>query len=194
MTDNSFGMMIADIKGGNMEKFVEKLVRMHACKPAIEWLEKEGFKTLDDAWQVCEDGSWMLWLEGNLSGKPGSEKRKKLVLASCECGRLSLPYAGSSKDLIQNTYETAEKWAKGEGGVTLDDVRAAAYASNAAASNAAAYDAANAAYAAAYAADAADANANTAAANAYAAAKQEILKQCADIVRKYYPVAPEFLP
>jgi hypothetical protein len=63
----------------------------------------------------------------------------------------------------------------------------AAYAAYAAAY--AAYDAAYAAYDAAYAAYAA---ANAAYAAAYAAAKlSEILKQCADIVRKHYPTAPD---
>ena len=70
--------------------------------------------------------------------------------------------------------ETAEAWARGEGRITIEDVKKAAYAADAAA-----YAAAHAAHAAAYAADAA-------ADAAYAAADAATLKKCADIVREHY--------
>ena len=81
--------------------------------------------------------------------------------------------------------QTAEKYAKGIGGVTLQDVKDAAnanadasYAASYSAYAAASYAAVDAAIAAAYAADA-DA--------AYAAARGNTFKECADIVRKDYP-------
>jgi hypothetical protein len=104
-------------------------------------------------------------------------------------------------DRPRKAIETAEAWAHGQEGVTLDMVRAAADAAAAYAARAAdaAADAAAYAYAAraaaraaaaaayAYAAYAADAAARAAAA---AYAKNKTLAKCANIVRKYYPKPP----
>ena len=112
----------------------------------------------------------MLWYAGKLSGPPESEGRKRIVLATCECARLALPIFEKrhpDDKRVRVCLETAEKWARGEDGVTIEDVRKARYA-------------------AAYAAYAADAAADAA---AYAARKDTLLK-CAVIVRKWYPRLP----
>ena len=183
-----------------MKTWLRPIKRTGACQEAIDWGEQ--YDSLDDAWLNCERGDWMLWLAGRLSGEVGSASRKKLVLAACECARLTLPHVKKGELRPLRAIETAEKWARGEGNITLTDVRAAAnaayaaYAADAAdAAYAAAY-AANAAYAAAHAANAANAAAYAAAyaanaANAaYTAAHAATLKQCADIVRKHFPTAP----
>ena len=154
---------------------------MGACETAIEWGKQYG--TIEEAWQVCERGDWMLWLVGKLSGKPETDSRKKLVLVACECTRLALPFVKKGELRPLNAIETAEAYLRGDGSVTLADVRrAAAYAAHAAPRRAAAYAAACATCAAAHAA-------------AYAAAcatpRRDILKQCAKIVRKYYPQPPQ---
>ena len=137
----------------------------------------------------------MLYHAGKLAGEPGSDARRPLVLAACECARLVLPRvkAGESRPLL--AIEAAERWARGgDGAPTLQEVRRAADAAYAAADAAyAAYDAAyDAAYAAAYAAyAAADAAYDAAdAAAAAEAARAKTLAICADIVRKHYPKVP----
>ena len=156
--------------------FTEKLKELNACSEAVKWCES--YSTLQEAWDVCERGEWSLWLVGKLSGEPGSEKRKRLVLCACECARLSLQFVSKGEERALKAIETAEKWADGDNSVSLQDIRNAADAANAAADAAnAAADAADAAYAAADAAD--------------ASVKKQTLKQCADIVRKHYPKAPE---
>jgi len=172
-------------------KTIRAVTDLNPCLEAIVWLKKQ--KSPQAAWRACERGDWMLWLLGKLSGEPGSDARRKLVLAACACARLSLEYVPKGEDRPRKTIETAEAWAKYRRGVTLDDVRkavAAAYAAYAAAY--AAYAADNAAKAAAYAADAAD-NAAYAAAKAAANAnvRVETLAKCAVIVRKFYPRAPK---
>ena len=95
-------------------------------------------------------------------------------------------YQAKSKAAFWDSFAVkenrAEAWAREDEGVSLQDVRAAADAAAdaayAAADADAAYAAAYAAYAAAYAADAA------------AYARISVLKECADIVRKFYPEAP----
>ncbi len=161
-----------------MKKHIDYLKKLDACPEAIPWVAQ--FDTLQQAWNVCERGDWMLWLVGKQSGEPESKSRKKLVLTACKCARLSLKYVSKDEKRPLIATQTAEKWAKGDDSVSLLDVRnaadaaaayaadsyAAAYAAYAADSYAAAY----AAYAAAYAADAAADAANAAAYAADAAA------------------------
>jgi hypothetical protein len=192
-----------------MLDYQTKLKSVHACGEALEWLKKQNYPTLNDAWQVCERGDWMLWLAGKMSGEPMSDTRKPLVLAVCECVRLALPYVKPGETAPLAAIELAEKWARGDNSVTREMLRDAAYAAYAAYAvyvAYAAYDAANAANAAyvayvayvAYAVYAAyvvyaayDDTNDTNDANDAANAKKETLKKCADIVRKYYPIAPE---
>jgi hypothetical protein len=167
------------------------LERLHALRPCDDGLIfASQFKTWQECWDNIDRGDWSLWVVGRLSGPPESDGRKKLVLACCECVRLALPifekrYPEDNRVLV--CIETTEKWARGE--ATIEQVKQArrvcyiiyAYTYDAAAAAAAAaYDALAACNAAAAAADAAD-----------AAERTRILKQCADIVRKYYPQAPE---
>ena len=117
-----------------MKAWVSQLNRLGACREALEWGNQHD--TLGDAWAKCERGDHMLWLLGRLSGAPNSASRKQVVLTTCQCGRLSLPYAtNQDKPILAHTYEVAEAWARGEAGVTLQMVRDAA--ANAAAANAA---------------------------------------------------------
>jgi hypothetical protein len=109
-------------------QWISLLKKLDACPEAIVWAEK--YKSLDLAWSKCKRGDWMLWVVGK-SCETENDK-KLLVLATCECARLSAT---------------------------------AAY------------------YAAYYATDAA---------SAASAARTDILKICADIIRKYYPDPPKF--
>ena len=172
-----------------------KLRLLRACVEAVEFAKTQ--KTFAAAWKTCSRGDWMLWIAGRLSGPPESDARKKLVLAACACARLALKHVKPGEERPRICIETTEKWARGEDGITTDDVRkagSAAYAADAAAYDAA-YAAAAAAYAsaaayaaAAYAADAAYAAAYSAAA---AAARSRMLAECADIVRTMYPAPPK---
>ena len=175
-------------------KFTDKLKKMGACEVAVEFAAK--YSSLQETWDACDRGDWMLWLIGKKAGKPDSKSRKKLVLTVCKCARLSLKYMEKNEKRPLITIQTVEKWAKGQGDISLADVRAAAAAS----ADAAAYAAYAAAYAA-YAADAttyaaadvtayaADAAADAVADIAYVVERKKILKKCADIVRKSYPKA-----
>jgi len=160
-----------------MKKHIEYLKKLNACTEAVIWAKQ--FNTTQEAWDNCERGDWMLWLLGKQSGKPGTKSRKKLVLTACKCARLSLKCVPESEKRPIEAIQTAERYAKGVKGVSLQDVRKAACAADdAAVYVAAVYAAAYAAYAAAYAATYA----------AYAASdRAKTLKKCADIVHKDYP-------
>ena len=157
--------------------WIAELEKLNACGEALRWCETQ--ESAQSAWLNCERGDWMLWLVGKLAGPPESDSRKALVLTACECARLALPYVRKGETRPLKAIEAAEAYARGDAEVTLQDVRAAYAADDAAYAYAAAYAFA---YAAAYA---------TAAAAAAAYAHKSTLKDCADIVRKHYPSAPE---
>lgn len=169
------------------------------CDKAVAWAKTQ--PTYETAWANCERGDWMLWLAGYLSGAPGGEGRKPLVLAACACARLNLPAAASGEIGPLYAIETAEAWARGE--ATLDEVRTAA-ATACTHAPAAAHAAATA-----YAVYAIYADAAAAAYAPYATAIYALyaiyatypariprhvtsgtLAHCADIVRTFYPEPP----
>ena len=156
---------------------IAKLREMNACAEALEYLE--GFETIQDAWDNCGRGDWMLWLCGRKSGAPWSEGRRKLVRTSCRCARLvyDLMPEESKKALV-----LFERWSDGEE-ISREELDAVRYAAVHAAAFAAAAAAADAAVA--------DAAVYASHAAAYAAADAAALKKCADVVREDYPVAPK---
>ena len=185
-----------------------------ACSDAVQWARTQ--PDLRTAWSACERGDWMLWLAGYYAGSAGSDARRPLVLATCDCAGLARPHWREwDVPVLERALDTARRWARGEAGVTLADVRAdadaaadAAYAADAYAAwaafyaaaawaafytaDAAFYAAADAAWAAFYAvADAADAAYD---ADAAADARSRALRDCADIVRRYYPEPPAGKP
>ena len=162
-------------------EIVASVRKMGACPEAVAWLAEQ--KNPAQAWRGCERGDWMLWLVGKLAGPVGDPRRKKLVLAACGCARLSLKYVKAGEERPRIAIETAEKWARGK--ATIEEVGVAH-----AAAHAAAYAAAAVAVAAYAAAVAVAADAAHAAVADYAYARTKMLKQCASIVRKFYPRPP----
>src|SRR5258706_16447673 len=94
-----------------------RFLQTHPCDEAKEFVQKHKRKSAQKIWELCENGSWMLWLEGKSNGD-----RKQLVLASCACARLSLEYVKEGELRPLKAIETAEQWARGENNVSLQDV------------------------------------------------------------------------
>jgi len=170
-----------------MKAEIEQLVEMEACHEAIAWLRSlNGTTTPQQAWDACECADWMLWL---LERTTTDDDKPKLVRIACECARLALPHYEREypdDNRVRNCIETVERWL--EGNATDDELQTAARAAWEAA-EVAARAAEVAAWAAARAAwEAAEVAAEVA---AWAAALVEMQKQCADIVRKYFPDVPQ---
>ncbi len=192
--------------------WIEKLKKQEACDESIAWAKE--YPTAQAAWDACERGDWMLWAWDRNCGNSGSESHRMLVLCAVECVKTSLKYVKNKdvKKLIKKSLDTTERWAKGEEGVTLDDVKNAANAAAnaaAAAGAAAGDDGTNSAtdatwcvayaavggdldYAAAAAANTAYAAGDAVAAADYRAARTKALKKCADIIRKIQQKCPRF--
>lgn len=119
-----------------MPDLATRLLAMRACPDAVQWAR--GYTNDAAAWRECQRGDWMLWLLARLN-----VDRKRLVLAACECARLSLHLVRDDEERPRIAIETAEALARDEG-PTLDDVHRATAAAYAAAANVAAADAATA--------------------------------------------------
>lgn len=166
-------------RSSEMTRFHRWLYSHNACEEGVALVRQH--PTPDAWWAASGRGDHMLWLCGR-----AGVRRQDLVLAACACARLALPHVQPGEDCPLRVIETAERWARGETGVTLADVRAAADA----AYDAYVYAAAAAAYAGYAAADADDAA--YAATYAYSAAadadaRTRILHQCANLVRERFP-------
>jgi hypothetical protein len=173
-----------------MTHWTDDLVRINACKDAIEWAREQ--PSLAVAWKKSKRGDHMLWLVGKANpSEPWSDARKPIVACCAEIASTALPYCND--DTITATLgciDATERWCRGE--AERDEVEsAAAYAANTAdaRADAAAY-AAYAAYGAIYA-DATYAYAAAVAAADAAAARAKSLEQSADIVRKRFPNPPK---
>jgi hypothetical protein len=166
----------------NATQLQRLLKSLGACEEAVEFARG---KSLAEAWEKCERADWMLWLLGKQIGKKGWPDRKMLVLLACLCAETSLKFIPTGEERPRKAIETARAWCEGK--ATLEEIRAAAAAADAAYAAYAA--AAYAAYAAAaYAAYAAAAAAYAADAAAYAAGRTASLKKMAEMIRAAVPV------
>jgi hypothetical protein len=176
------------------KNFLYELRAQGACPPALEWLEKENFESLDAAWNACERGDWMLWLVGITTDRNDDLQLRALTLAKARCAAHALLFMRDERS--RNAVAVAEQY--GLGNATRAELDSAADAAADAAAFAAfasafAYFAASAASAAADAAfataDAAFATAD--AASASAAAHRASLAQSAIKVRSVFPNPPK---
>jgi len=99
-----------------MKKFSEKLTEMRASKDAIEWV---GDKTMEEAWETCERGDWMLCGYQKLY----PEKIREITLAKGHCANT---VRHLMKDERSRTAVDAAI-AFGEGKISSEELAAAAY-------------------------------------------------------------------
>ena len=127
-----------------------KLKELDACDHAIEWAKD--YDTLQEAWDNCQRGDWMLWLINKMQWS----NVKDISLMAVAFARQVQHLMKDQRSI--NALDVAERYANGE--ATVDELRAAAdeaWVAGAAARAAGAAEAAAgaAAWAAARAADAA---------------------------------------
>ena len=161
-------------------KEIRKLKALNACSDAIEYLQTQ--PDYQTAWQNCERGDWQLWLLQKKLDLEDEAQLRLLTLAKARCAKLVVHLMQDRRS--RKAVEVAEAF--GNGNASRPELADAA----ADAADTAAYAADDAAYAAAQAADAYAAAAYAADA-AYTAARENILQQCANIVREVFPQAPE---
>ena len=163
-----------------MKKHAEALKELGACEDAVAWAN--GYDTPQAAWDACGRGHWMIWLVFRLSGDPESDSRRDAVRLLVECMRPAIAkWSPEARRVVATTLDLLERWCAGDPGVTLEDMRAAAWGAYATT----AYIAAAAAYACAAGA------ATYADACVAAYAMPDSRAAVAAFVRKHHPEAPK---
>ena len=143
----------------NIENFITKLKKLDACKDSTRWLSAQD--NLEQAWEDCERGDWLLWLVARLE-----INERKLFLAKGLVAKQVLHLMKDKRSI--NAVKAAIDY--GNGKIEKDELKIAAYAAIAAAYTTAGYAAV---YAAANANAVVAVNAVNATANAIAAANAD---------------------
>ncbi len=136
-------------RGGAVTKrrtLVEQLKRLNACSEALDWV---GNRTLERAWNECEDIEWMLW-----AAEAVGIDKKVLVSAACDFAATALRFVPQGEDRPRKAIRVTRAWVRGRASIASVGAAgdAARDAAGAAAGDAARYAAGAAARAAARAA------------------------------------------
>lgn len=86
----------------------ELLIKLNACHKAIEWV---GDKSLEEAWNTCHRGDWMLWLYHKMY----PNNLHELTLAKGHCANTVRHLL--VEDLMLNAIDTAIAFGEGKLGV-----------------------------------------------------------------------------
>ena len=167
----------------NKTEFTSLLIELHACDPALDWIENQPTADVKELIEACTHTDWLFWLVNKCNFS-----RQRIVFAATQCARLVLPYTTDPR--IEACIEACEKWSRGE--ISDEDLikaRDAAYAAYATyATYVAVAAVADATYVAAYAAYAAAHAAYDAAGAEYAATYAEYVarQKCCDLILKEF--------
>jgi hypothetical protein len=91
--------------------FEQQLIEMDAHQEVIDWVED---RTLEQAWNDCNRGDWMLWLLEKMEGKEGWLDEKEIMVLGCWCARRTLKYVPEEETRPLKAIEAKEAWTRGE--------------------------------------------------------------------------------
>jgi hypothetical protein len=78
-----------------------------ACQESIIWIEENNIQSLEEAWNACEQGDWLLWMAKKL----GVDKRK-LALCGALCAHTVVQYMQNTRS--RNAVRIAFLWGRGK--------------------------------------------------------------------------------
>lgn len=78
-----------------------------ACQESIIWIEENNIQSLEEAWNACEQGDWLLWMAKKL----GVDKRK-LALCGALCAHTVVQYMQDPRS--RNAVRIAFLWGRGK--------------------------------------------------------------------------------
>ena len=101
----------------NAIEFKNKLIELDACSEAMVWAEG---KTLQEAWNTCQRGDWMLWMHERLH----PDRRRERALTAGLCVDTVRHLITNEKCLV--ALDTCIRY--GRGNATEEELLAASYA------------------------------------------------------------------
>ena len=97
----------------------------HACQESMDWVEENNIGSLEEAWNACEEGHWLIWLAQELR-----INKRKLVLCGALCAHTVIQYMQDPRS--RNAVRIAFLWGRGKATdaqmVAAEDDARAAYA------------------------------------------------------------------
>ena len=169
----------------------QQLIELDACPDALKWVKRyQRGRSLQDIWDICPRGDWMLWLLANGPYKVSDKLYREMAY---EFAAHAVEHAGDCRDVCCDTLEVVSRYIDG---LATDDeltfARNTAWAAAWAAASDAAWGAVRAtAWAAARYAASAAWEAADAAMWAARAAADATRKAQADIIRFFIPKLKE---
>lgn len=97
----------------NNERYINLLLRLHACDPAIDHIRTTGL-SLAEAWEASEQGDHMAWLLAHLLD------RQRLALVLADVVEPTLAYDPPKENRPRKCVEALRKFARGE--ITQDEL------------------------------------------------------------------------
>jgi hypothetical protein len=85
-------------------EMIQLLRKLHASGDVIDWARG---KDLDEFWDKCARGDWLLWFAAKFVNKQGGSPKRKIVLTACACAEIALrPIIGN--EIIEEDLEAEE--------------------------------------------------------------------------------------
>lgn len=85
-------------------KMTQLLRQLHASEDVIDWARGND---LDEFWDKCARGDWLLWFAAKLVNQQGGSPKTKIVLTACACAEIALrPIIGD--EIIEQQLEAEE--------------------------------------------------------------------------------------
>lgn len=169
-----------------VQPHTEKLHKLGASDAMVDFFSD--YDSLQAAWDACTNVSLMLWLLGRTEkSKPYSEARKPLVRACLECARTEWEYMPQTG---RACIELHERWCNGES-IVPDQLRAAGDAAIIWAFTRPSGKVTDFCVTDTGVSRVAGASADDLAYWSFKSACHFFHPECADIVRRHFPTAPE---
>ena len=87
---------------------LQLLRKLHAPGEVIDWARG---KDLDEFWDKCARGDWLLWFAAKFVNKQGRSPKRRIVLTACACAEIALrPII--ENEIIEEDLEAEEEVAE----------------------------------------------------------------------------------
>ena len=87
------------------KEHLEWLQENKACGSSILWIEEKNIQSLEEAWNICERGDWLLWMATKLN-----IDKRRLVLCAALCAHTVIQYMQDSRS--RNAVRIAFLWGR----------------------------------------------------------------------------------
>jgi hypothetical protein len=78
-----------------------------ACDLSIQWIEEKNIQSLEEAWNTCKRGDWLLWMATKLN-----VDKRRLVLCAALCAHTVIQYMQDPRS--RNAVRIAFLWGRGK--------------------------------------------------------------------------------